>query len=139
MLEQLKDAVDVFHAEPGFLGNSLLVIALVPEPLNACEQLQGAALTPGDVLGQAHDERIIVVHIDDHSRNFGLAKRLECLHSAFTADQQVPHLTVSVGTGSDRDGLLQADLFDVAHDVVKDPLVSLSGVEHFDRCDRDHF
>ena len=76
--------------------------------------------------------------VDDHGRNGRLAQGLEGLESAFTADQQEFFLAIGVLARRDGDRLLQADVFDVANDVIEDPAVALTRVEDLDLVDRNH-
>ena len=138
VLEQLQDAIDVVLAQPGFQSDSLFVIALVPQLLNARQQLQGSPLAAGDVFSQAHDETVFVADIDDHGRDGGLAQGLEGLEPTFTADQQEFLPAIAVLARRDRDRLLQANVLDVADDVIEDSAVAVARIEDFYLVDRNH-
>ena len=47
-------------------------------------------------------------------------------------------LSVGAGAVGDGDWFLEANLADVAYDVIKDSLVSLSGVQYLNGADWDH-
>ena len=65
MLQQRQDAAHVFDREAGFCRNNFLVVAFVPQGLDAGQELQWSALAPSDVFGEAHDEGVLVADLDD--------------------------------------------------------------------------
>jgi hypothetical protein len=98
VLEQIQDALDILRAQAGLLRDGFLVVALIPQLLDAGQQFQGAEFAPGDVLREAHDEGRFVVDVHHHRRNFLLAERLEGLEASFAADEQVV-LAIAAGRG----------------------------------------
>ena len=137
-LEKQQNALDVIKAQADFLGDDALVVTLFTQILDAHQQLQCAVFAAGNVLGQAHDEGVLVVHRDDQRRNFLLAERPEGLEPAFTADQQEALAVLQTVARRDRDRLLQADALDVADDLLEHPAIAVARVEHGDLIDRDH-
>ena len=115
----------------------LLVVALIPQLLNADQQLQRAEFAPCDVLRQAHDEGRFVVDVHHHRGDFLVAERLEGLETPLTADEQVMLAIIPRARRHD-DRLFQADALDVADDLFEHAAVALAWIENLDPVQRDH-
>ena len=137
MLEQIKDGLDVFGAQAGFLGDGLLVVALLLQLLNTGEQLQRAEFAASNVFRQAHDEGRFIIDLHDHGGDFLLAQGLEGLEASFAANEQVV-LAFATGTGRYDDGFLQTDALYVADDLIEHTPVAFAGIKHFDPIQRNH-
>ncbi len=62
------------------------------------KQIDGAMLTTGEVLDQAHDQAVFGVGVDDEGRNLALAKCLIGFQPTLTADQVVARTICIVPT-----------------------------------------
>lgn len=82
-----------------------------------------------------HDEGVFIAHVDHQGWEVGFAQNLERFQTAFAANQLVMEPTIIAGAFSDVNGLFQPDDTDVLHNFIKNHVVSLARVVHFNAAD----
>ena len=92
-------------------------------------------MTASQVLDQAHHVAVLFRRFDDDRRDLVLPQRDKRFQASLPTDEIVAGIGCST---ADRDRLFEPEVSDAGNQLMEDPPVAGSRIEHGDRVDRNH-
>jgi CO/xanthine dehydrogenase Mo-binding subunit len=98
-------------------------------------QLERARVAASQVLDQAHHIAVLLRGFDNNRRDLALSQRDKCFKAPLPTDEVILRLGAAA---ADSDRLFEAEMSDAGDQLMEDPSVPGSRIEHGDRVDRNH-
>jgi hypothetical protein len=135
VFEQITDRGYVIGGEVDLRGDFGIAVSPFLEGADFAHQLERSRVTASQVLHKAHHVAVLLGGFDDDRRDLALSQGDECFQPPLTTDEIILRLGPAA---ADRDRLFEAEVSNAADQLMEDPSVARSRIEHSDRVDRDH-
>jgi len=135
VFEQITDRGYVIGGEVDLRGDFGIAVTPILENADFTHQLERARVAASQVLDQAHHVAVLRRGFDDNRRDLALSQRDKCFKAPLPADEVILRLGPAA---ADSDRLFEAEVSNAGDQLMEDPSVAGSRIEHGDRVDRHH-
>jgi hypothetical protein len=133
--QQITDRGDVIGGEVDLGGDLGIGIPPFLEGDDLAHQLERARVAASQVLDQAHHITVLLGRFDNDRRDLALSQGDECFQPPLTTDEVILRLGPAA---ADANRPFEAEMSNAGDQLMEDPSVAGSRIEHGDRGDRDH-
>ena len=135
VFEQITDRGYVIGGEVDLRGDFGIAVSPFLEGADFAHQLERARVAASQVLDQAHHVAVLLRGFDDDRRDLALPQGDECFQPSLSANQVV---TGFGAAPAHCNRFFEAEMSNAGDQLMEDPSVAGSRIEHGDRVDRNH-